>query len=211
MVSIGSTALMIIWFRRLGMCINDRDSGLTEAQRDNMRKRKREWREAVDIPIPTLPEKKKFVPRYDLPKLESYMGKFDEQYWKKWHVRKMVRGEEDKSWVDPVELRKLGERSGLRDRFLLDRVCDRLKKGVEVGVEGRGRLCTRMRNSPTVYEHGHAVSEALQEGIMEGYITGPYSEGELVELVGKDFSVNPMSCREKPNGKQRRQGWLFSC
>ena len=59
--------------------------------------------------------------------------------------------------------------------------------------------------------NGHAVSEALQEGIMEGYITGPYSEGELVELVGKDFSVNPMSCREKPNGKQRRQGWLFSC
>ena len=168
-----------------------------------MKGRKRDWQEAMENSLPPLPEKKKFSPRFDLPELASYEGKFKAEYWSKWVVRKMRKTSTDKSWVSHVELRKLAEKSGMRDRFMMERVCSRLEKGAEVGVEGRGRLPTRGKNSPTVYEHGHAVADALQEGIVEGYLTGPYSEEELVALVGKDFTVSPMSCREKPNGKQR--------
>ena len=199
-------------------------SGLTEAQRGAMKGRKRAWEEARDTPLPPVPEKKKFVPRFNLPKLGSYQGTFKATFWAKWITRKMMPGSKDKSWVSPKALRELAVSSGMRDSFLIDRVCMRLENGVEIGVEGRGRLSTRLKNSPTVYQQGQAVTDALQEGIVDGYISGPYTQEELEALVGDDFSVNPMSCREKPNGKQRIivdasaphdedemvPGWIFS-
>ena len=168
-----------------------------------MKGRKRDWQEAMENSLPPLPEKKKFSPRFDLPELASYEGKFKAEYWSKWVVRKMRKTSTDKSWVSHVELRKLAEKSGMRDRFMMERVCSRLEKGAEVGVEGRGRLPTRGKNSPTVYEHGHAVADALQEGIVEGYLTGPYSEEELVALVGKDFTVSPIN-----NNNNEQEGWV---
>ena len=50
-----------------------------------------------------------------------------------------------------------------------------------------------------MYEHGFAVSDALQEGIEDGYLTGPYTLEELVKLVGPDFTVNPLECRPQTN------------
>ena len=176
---------------------------MTEAQRDEMRGRKRRWQEAMEEPLPGVPPKCVFKSKFGLPKLESYEGSFKASYWAKWKVRKFTPKSEDKSWVKPEALRDLASRSGLRDKALVDKVCRRLEQGAHTGVEGRGRLPTRELNSSTVYEHGEKVSEALQEGIVEGSITGPYTEKELVALVGPDYSVNKMSCKEKANGKMR--------
>ena len=168
-----------------------------------MRGRKRAWEEAKGTILPPVPEKKKFVPRFNLPVLQSYQGVFKAGFWAKWKTRKLSPGSTDRSWVSSKALRELARSAGMGDSLLVERVCARLEKGAEIGVEGRGRLPTRMSNSPTVYEHGQAVTDALQEGIADGYLAGPFTQEELEALVGDDFSVNPMSCREKPNGKQR--------
>ena len=168
-----------------------------------MIERKRAWKEATLFPLPSQPPLAVFKAKYGLPKLDNYMGKFKAGYWAKWHTRKFTKQSKDKSWVSSTGLRDLASRAGLRDQDLVERVCERLENGAYTGVEGRGRLPTRVANSPSVYEHGFAVSDALQEGVEDGYLTGPYTEEELVELLGPEFSVNPLSCRPKPNGKQR--------
>ena len=109
------------------------------------------------------------------------MGKFKANYWAKWRMRKLTRRSKDRSWVSASGLRDLASRAGLRDQDLVERVCERLENGAYTGVHGRGRLPTRVANSSSVYEHGFAVSDALQEGVEDGYLTGPYSEEELVE------------------------------
>ena len=178
-------------------------SGLLPGQREVMRGRKRAWQEATLFSLPPLPAMAVFTPKYKLPRLETYRGVFKASYWAKWTTRKLTKLSSDKSWVSGPGMRDLAERAGLRDQDLVDRVCDRLENGAHTGVEGRGRLPTRVPNSPSVYEHGFAVSDALQEGIEDGYLTGPYTLEELVKLVGPDFTVNPLGCRPKPNGKQR--------
>jgi hypothetical protein len=52
-----------------------------------------------------------------------------------------------------------------------------------------------------VFEHSEAVSDTLQGGIMDGYVSGPYTLEKRGVLVGEDFSVNPMGCRPKTNGR----------
>ena len=100
-------------------------------------------------------------------------------------------------------LRDLARRAGCANSELVEKVARRLTEGADIGVRGRGRLPTLGRNSESVFEHGTALSDALQEGIVDGYLAGPYSREELVQLVGEDFSVNPINCKEKPNGKLR--------
>lgn len=168
-----------------------------------MRGRKRDWQEAMAEMLPPLPPKVEFKSKFGLPKLENYRGTFKADFWAKWRVRKLTSKSGDKSWVSAEALRDMTVRAGLRNAPLVDKVCERLEKGAHTGVEGRGRLPTRVANASSVYEHGEAVTDALQEGIVDGYISGPYAERELIALVGKDFSVNKMSCKEKPNGKQR--------
>ena len=177
--------------------------GLFPRQREEMLSRKRAWQAATMVPLPPLPLKAVFKPKYGLPLLDSYRGVFKAGYWAKWTTRKFTKRSRDKSWVSASELRSLASRAGLRDHDLVDRVCNRLENGANTGVEGRGRLPTIVPNSSTVYDNGYAVSDALQEGVEDGYLTGPYSKEEVVELVGPDFTVNPLGCRPKPNGKQR--------
>ena len=177
--------------------------GLLPAQREVMRGRKRLWQEAMDSPLPQLPPMATFSPKFDLPKLDCYRGELKASYWAKWLTRKMTRQSKDKSWVSASALRDLATKAGLRDQGLVDRVCHRLQDGADTGTMGRGRLPTNVRNSPTLYENGYAVSDSLQEGIVDGYLSGPYNKEELVELLGPDYTVNPMGIKPKPNGKLR--------
>ena len=107
-----------------------------------------------------------------------------------------------RSWVSPVALKQLTERAG-NNSMMVERAVRRLRDGADIGVSGRGRLPTREGNKEAVYENGEAISDTLQEGLMDGYLAGPYTEEELIKLVGPGFSVNPINCREKPNGKLR--------
>ena len=172
-------------------------------QRENLLKRKRNWEEAKLAPNTTLPPKAVFKPKFDLPKLSNYRGQLKASYWAKWKSRKLSGKSQDKSWVSSSEMRKLSERAGMGRSELLERVCDRLEKGADIGVEGRGRLRTRVNNASSVFDNGYAVSDSLQEGIVDGYLTGPYTYEEVEKLLGSEFSINPMNTRPKPNGKMR--------
>ena len=172
-------------------------------QRENLLRRKRDWKEAEMAPNPVVPPKKAFKPKFDLPKLGSYKGQLKAAYWAKWKSRKLTVRSTDKSWVSAEKMEQLVKRAGCGRLGMMERVVERLKNGANTGVEGRGRLKTRVPNSSSVYEHGHAVSDALQEGIMDGYLTGPYTFEEMEKLLGSEFSINPMNVREKPNGKMR--------
>ena len=172
-------------------------------QRENLLRRKRSWEEAQLAPNPALPPKAAFKPKFGLPKLNNYRGQLKASYWSKWKSRKLNHKSVDKSWVSALEMRKLSERASMGRSDRLERVCERLEKGADIGVEGRGRLKTRVNNASSVFDNGYAVSDSLQEGIMDGYLTGPYTYEEVENLLGKEFSINPMNTRPKPNGKMR--------
>ena len=172
-------------------------------QRENLLKRKRTWEEAKLTPNPALPPKAVFRPKYGLPKLENYRGQLKASYWARWRGRKLGSKATDKSWVSAEGMRDLHRRAGMGKSDLLEKVCDRLDNGADIGVEGRGRLKTRVKNAPSVYENGFAVSDALQEGLIDGYLAGPYTWEEVEKLLGPEFSTNPMNTRPKPNGKLR--------
>ena len=105
-------------------------------QREMLIRRKRNWEEAKLEPTPALPPKAVFKPKFDLPKLEDYRGKFKASYWARWRTRKLNGKSRDKSWVDALEMRKLGERAGMGKSDLMEKVCERLVNGADIGVEG---------------------------------------------------------------------------
>lgn len=143
-----------------------------------------------------------FKPKFQFPKLSSYEGKFEEEYWSKWKKVSLKEALPNKSWVDPDKLRDLARRAGFKDQDMVDQVCGRLEQGARVGAEGRARLPTRHPNSSTIYEFGDRVSDSLQEAIVDGTMAGPLTEEELSSRW-PDFSVNPLGGRLKVNGKLR--------
>ena len=173
------------------------------AQREGLWRRKRSWEQASLAELPALPPKAVFRPKFSLPELASYRGMLKPSYWSQWRTKKMTKNSKGKSWVSAVALKDLARRAGNSNSHLMDKVTRRLMEGAEIGVEGRGRLSTIAVNTEAVYNNGLAISDTLQEGIVDGYLAGPYTREELVKLVGPDFSVNPINCREKPNGKLR--------
>ena len=52
-------------------------AGMRPKQRENLLRRKRNWKEAELAPNPVLPPKKVFKPKFDLPKLGSYKGRVE--------------------------------------------------------------------------------------------------------------------------------------
>ena len=110
---------------------------------------------------------------------------------------------QNKSWVSASAIRDLADRAGLRDEALVGKVCYRLENGASLGVEGRGRLPTRVKNSASLSEHGYAISDSLQEWVVDGLAAGPLLPEEVEAVLGPDYTVNPMGCRPKPNGKLR--------
>ena len=101
-----------------------------------------------------------------------------------------------KSWVSSIELRKLGEQLGYKDKHRMNRVCSRLEMGANIGCVGRGRLPKITPNGPSTYEFGARVADSLQEWINQGIVAGPMSREEI---PWPDITVNQLMVRLKPN------------
>jgi hypothetical protein len=161
------------------------------------------FKEAATKEIPRIPEPARFEPKYDLPILEDYsLAKFPASYWSKWKKRSLNMLMPGSSWVSSEGLRDLAARANFPHTTMLNRVCDRLDNGANIGCEGRGRLPTFGSNAKTVYEYGDRVSDSLQGWICEGIAAGPLRLEELAVLPAP-FTVNPMGAKLKPNGKIR--------
>ena len=56
------------------------------------------------------------------------------------------------------------------------------------------------RNSNSVAEHGAQIMDAIQGWICDGICVGPLREDEM---PFGEYSVSPLTTRQKPNGSQR--------
>ena len=58
-------------------------------------------------------------------------------------------------------------------------VCDRLRKGAEMGCKGEGWWAAEGKNNPMAYIHGKRMAYSLQYYIKDGYLYGPLRKEEL--------------------------------
>ena len=177
-------------------------SGFTNAQWDKLileQSRVARWeQEPLPCPIPL----KEFKPAYaNLPILSSYEGDLGSGYWDKWEKKSYESLSPVRSWICPEKLASEAAKVGFRrDNTRLERVLGRLRNGANIGCTGAGRLPTRCPNAPGATEFGPRVADSLQGWIVDGLCFGPLTEEEL---PWKDFTVNPITMKLKPNGKAR--------
>lgn len=162
-------------------------------------------RRAAGLPLAPLPPPKQHKFKHNLPQLASYVtGGVPEAFWDCWTKVSLEDAiEASKSWVDPAELLAVAEEIGFPVSEKLQRVCLVLREGASLGCEGRGRLPTVGRNSKDVAQHGAIICDVLQSWIAKGIAAGPLSLQDLLRVFGKNFTVNAMSVKPKPDGALR--------
>ena len=127
-----------------------------------------------------------------------------EAFWGHWTKVSLEDAiEASRSWVDPDELMAVAVEIAFPVTDKLRRVCVVLREGASLGCEGRGRLPTVGRNGKDVAQHGAIICDVLQSWVAKGIAAGPLSLQDLVRIFGKDFTVNAMSVKPKPNGALR--------
>ena len=144
---------------------------------------------------PKLKPLKVFKPKHPLPRLHSYSGKANQEYWRLFPKNLKWPGS---SIMNAAALEKLGSDLGLLDeRF--HTVLNDIRYGAAIGCRGEARLPTRSKNSPSALEFGPQVSDAIADWISKGFAHGPVRPEDLP----KDAKVSGIMCRLKPNGSVR--------
>ena len=144
-------------------------------------------------------KKKDFIPNVDLPVLDSYFGPLPDSYWDTWTK---LRWEDvvHESWVNHATLWEVCSTAGVYDTGLLRNVCNYIENGALIGCRGKARWPTIGRNSNSVAEHGAQIMDAIQGWICDGICVGPLREDEM---PFGEYTVSPLTTRQKPNGSQR--------
>ena len=163
-------------------------------------KAEKAWRAQVKASLPPLPPLKEFNPKMGLPKLENYNKTPLASFWTSWPKRTFEQALPTKSWVSGEKLRTLALKYQYSDWARLERVCDRLGPGADIGCTGRARLQTISSNANSAYIYGDRVCDTLAEMIKDGIMVGPLDEEEI---PWDDITVSPIMVRLKPTGKAR--------
>ena len=82
----------------------------------------------------------------------------------------------------------------------LEKVCERLDNGADIGCTGRALLQTIGTNANSAYKFGDRVCDTLAEMIKDGIMVGPLDEEEI---HWGDISISPIMVKIKPTGKAR--------
>ena len=130
-------------------------------------------------PLPKLPELKTFNPKMNLPKLDNYRANPPVGYWRHWPKRTFEQMLPTKSWVSSEKLKELALNYSYSDWGRLERVCERLEHGADIGCTGRARLPTFCSNAASMFEYGDRVADGLAELITTGLVVGPLDEEEI--------------------------------
>ena len=139
--------------------------------------------------------KKIFIPKQDLPQLRSYKGPAGKEFWDQFPKNHTWPG---KSLINADRLELYGLQLGLIDlRF--EQVLGYLRDGALLGCRGEARLPTRSKNSPSAYQFGPQVTDAIATWVVKGFAHGPVLPQELPRAA----KVNGIMVREKPNGSAR--------
>jgi hypothetical protein len=102
-------------------------------------------------PWPVGPEKKAFSPKDDLPKLASYKGKANKEFWAGLPTRKVAQAP---GLVDYSALVHARERWGCSDKDRFETVCADLLRGADIGCKGAFRAGSVSRNARAVTSSG---------------------------------------------------------
>ena len=92
----------------------------------------------------------------------------------------------------------MGEELGLLDDDFQQAIHD-FTYGASIGCRGEARLPSRSTNAPSAYEFGRQVSDALAAWVKQGFVMGPFKEGE----VPKDAKISGIMVKIKPSGAAR--------
>ena len=153
------------------------------------------WMAAQDGRRPGI-VKKVFKPKHpELPRLASYKGKANNDFWEKFPKNYTWPG---KSLISADQLERLGRQLNIvDDRFRT--VLGDLRQGALLGCRGEPRLPSRSSNSSSAYEFGWQVTDAIACWASKGFVHGPV----VPTAVPKAAKVNGIMVREKPNGSVR--------
>ena len=146
-------------------------------------------------PDPPLPPKKIFVAKHGLPKLADYKKPAPRDFWEKFPSNQA----EGKSWVNPVRLEGLARACGYRDMETVERVCNDLRNGADIGCKGECRNPSTSGNAPSAFEYPEEITDAIAGWVKGGIAVGPMPVGERPP----DVKVSGIMCRPKPNGSVR--------
>ena len=150
--------------------------------------------------LPEMPSPKVFKAKMNLPKLANYRGTAPTSYWSKWPKRTFEQMLPTKSWVSSDKLKELALDYKYSDWERLEKVCQRIDKGADIGCTGNARLPTFCTNASSAYEYGERVADGIAEMIENGLMVGPLDEEEI---PWKDITVSALMVKIKPNGKAR--------
>ena len=150
--------------------------------------------------LPAMPSLKEFKPKMNLPKLSSYKDKAPAGYWNSWPKRTFEQMLPTRSWVSSAKLKELALNYSYSDWARLEKVCERLDKGADIGCVGRARLPTVSTNASSAFEFGDRVADGIAEMIENGLMVGPLDEEEI---PWEDITISALMVKLKPNGKAR--------
>ena len=148
------------------------------------------------LPIPELPPMKTFKPKYNLPVLKSYKVKPDQSYWENFPTNYKPLCV---SLVDPIKLKALALETGFQDNSTLDKICEDLTNGADIGCKGSSRTPSFSTNAPSAYEYAPHVSDAIADWLKKGFAYGPVP----LEQIPATAKVNGIMTKPKPNGSVR--------
>ena len=146
--------------------------------------------------LPILPPNKTFTPKFKLTKLASYNSTAPDSFWQNFPQN---LNQPATSLVNPTILRKLAVATEYPDTNLLNKICEDLATGANIGCSGTARLPSFSSNATSAHEFGPHVTDAIADWITKGFAYGPIP----LDKIPADAKVNGIMTKQKPNGSVR--------
>ena len=139
---------------------------------------------------------KTFVPKFNLSVLDDYRKPAPPSFWDSFPSNLVTPGT---SLVNPVKLKVLALQEGFADLALLNKVCDDISNGANIGCRGEFRRPGRASNAPSAYDNGRRVTDAIAAWCSQGFAYGPVADSD----VPPNAKFSGIMTRDKPNGAVR--------
>ena len=161
---------------------------------------KEAWVAQQEAEVPSMPGTKKFTPKCNLPKLNSYRGEAGSDYWAEWPRISWEEAKLMRSAINPIIFERLARESNYPYPSILQEVILDIKNGAMIGVPEQYRVQSSSTNAPSAFDFGDRVSDSLCKMMRDGYIMGPFAEHSLPFGQSR---VSGLMVKLKPDGSAR--------
>ena len=175
---------------------------LLPGRREKAARARRQMADGRNCPVEPLPAKKVFIKKNpEIPSLrpEQYkLDDFGDEYWSHWPA---ARQNNNSPWLRADAVRQIQrETSCVSDKQFQQLLRD-IEEGVELGCTGDARLNTECKNNASAGEHGERLLDQMATWLKSGICSGPFTKEKLEQIFPGGWTVNPLQCAEKPDGK----------